>query len=249
MSISPKINGIQYMIHNKNDIIQQTLLQGHQWNEAIITIIKSYIVDKQLSHFVNIGCHIGSVCLPISLCIDKVTAIEAYPPTYKHLCQNVQLNQLTNVYTCNIAVGNNEEDIYFMSEDKICPIENKNRISDNSGGMHVFTEDHIQHNIRSSGLTDKKIKNKMKKFDNVQIIDTFDILLVDIEGFEYEFLLGAKEKIIRNKPIIIIEIWDDTKRKRENMTTTRDDIIHYIQSLEYTLIKNIEDDFIFEPLV
>ena len=38
---------------------------------------------------------------------------------------------------------------------------------------------------------------------------------------EYDFLLGSKEKIMKNKPIIIIEIWNDNKRKMENMKETK----------------------------
>jgi hypothetical protein len=32
------------------------------------------------------------------------------------------------------------------------------------------------------------------------------------------------------------------------MTTTRTEIIDFIQSLDYNIIENIGDDFIFEPL-
>jgi FkbM family methyltransferase len=243
---SPTINGIKYVIHNDKDCIQNELLKGTQWNEEIINIIKSYISKYNLSHFLNVGSHIGTVCLPISLFINKVTAIEAYPQTYNHLCENITFNNIKNIDPVNVALGNTEEDVYFMSDEKICPIENINRVKNNTGGMHVFTENDINKNIRSSNLTDKKIKHKMNKLDSLYI-DHFDIILVDIEGSEYEFLLGAIEKIKKNKPIIIIEIWNNTKRKQENMLTTQEDIIHYIQSLNYKVVKNIGDDFIFEP--
>jgi len=246
--ISPIISGITYVIHNENDVIQKKLMSGSQWNEQIVNIIKSYISEKDLSHFLNVGSHIGSVCLPISLHIDKVTAIEAYPDTYEHLRENIELNNISNVHTVNIAVGNSEEDIYFMSSEKICPVENINRLINNTGGMAVFTEDDIKHNIRSAHLTDKKIKNRITKLDNLEI-DNFDILLVDIEGLEYEFLLGAENKIKKYKPIIIVELWDDRKRMNERMVQTREEIINYIESLDYILIKTIGDDFIFEPVV
>jgi hypothetical protein len=113
--------------------------------------------------------------------------------------------------------------------------------------MHVFTENDIKNNIRSANLSDKKIKNKINKLDNLQI-DDFDIMLVDIEGLEYEFLLGAEQSIKKSKPIIIIEIWNNNKRKLENITQTQEEVINYIKSLKYTLIKTIDDDFIFEPL-
>ena len=245
--ISPKINGIKYIIYNKNDCIQHVLLNGSQWNSEAINMIKSYISTKRLSHFLNIGSHIGSVCLPISLCINKVTAVEAYPETYNHLCENIKLNNINNISVINVAVGNSEEDVYFMSHDKICPVENKNRIANNSGGMHVFTENDIVNNIRSAILTDKKVKNTITKLDNLSI-DDFDIMLVDIEGFEYDFLLGAEQKIKKNKPIIIIEIWDDNKRKQENMPTMQIEVVNYITSLNYKLVARLGDDFIFEPL-
>lgn len=245
--ISPIVSGIRYVIHNKNDYIQNTLLNGKQWNEKIINLIKKYILKRKLSHFLNIGSHIGSVCLPLSLHIKKVTAIEAYPATYNHLCENIQLNNLSNINTINIAVGNTEEDIYFMSTDKICPVEHINRVINNTGGMHVFTENDIKNNIRSANLTDKKIKNKVNKLDNLQI-EHFDIMLVDIEGLEYEFLLGAEQSIKQYKPIIIIEIWNNNKRKLEKMKQSQEEVIKYIISLNYRLIQKIEEDFIFEPV-
>lgn len=247
--ISPSVSGIKYVIHNQNDIIQNRLLHGIQWNEDMVTLIKKYISERNLHHLLNVGSHIGSVSLPISLHIDKVTAIEAYPATYKHLCENIELNRLTNVSAINIAVGNSEEDIYFMSIDKICPVEHINRVKNNSGGMHVFTEKDIASNTRSAILADKKISNKVNKLDNLHNqVNPFDIMLVDIEGFEYDFLLGAEQTIKRNRPIIIIEIWDNHKRKRENMAQSQEEVVNYIKSLGYKVVGNHGDDFIFEPL-
>ena len=48
-------------------------------------------------------------------------------------------------------------------------------------------------------------------------------------------------------PIIIIEIWNNYKRQCENMIETQEDVINYIKSLNYILIRQIGDDFIFEP--
>lgn len=241
------VNNINYIIKNENDVIQNVLLQKKQWNDNILNIIIKFIKILKLKHFVNVGTHIGTMSLPISKHISKVSSIEAYPPTYKHLCQNIKLNNIKNINTYNLAVGNTNETIYFMGENSICPVENKNRVKNNSGGMHVFTENDIKNNTRSSVLCDKKYSAQMYKFDELEI-DNFDIMLVDIEGCEWEFLHGAKNKIIKNKPIIIIEIWSNNKRKSENMKTTSNQVINYISNLGYKLIKKIEDDYIFEPI-
>ena len=88
----------------------------------------------------------------------------------------------------------------------------------------------------------------MYPLDGIKEIDNFDIILIDIEGMEDRFLLGSRAKIIKNKPIIIIEIWDDDKRKSENMFSSRQDIIDVIISLGYTIYKIIDDvDYVFLP--
>jgi len=243
----PIINGISYQINNKDDAIESVLLKGKQWNSDIIDVIKKYISTKQLSHFLNIGSHIGTVALPISLYINKVTAIEAYPETYKHLQENIAINNIKNIHTYNLALGNSSEIIYFMGMDKICETEKVNRIKNNTGGMHIFTQKDIDEKRRSSNNVDKKITNKIEKMDKLNI-DNFDIMLVDIEGSEYNFLLGATEKIKKYKPIIIIEIWDNYKMERENMNMTREKTINYIISLDYKLVKQLGDDFIFESI-
>jgi FkbM family methyltransferase len=242
-----EVNGIKYHITNKNDTIQTEILENRQWDNHVVEWAKDYISKKNCKHILNIGSHIGIVCLPLSKCIEKITAIEAYPPTFKYLCSNIELNNITNITLINIAMGNSDEDVWFMAEDKICSVEHHNRVENNSGGMHVFTENDIQNNKRSSHLTDKKIKGIMTKLDNTDI-DNFDILIIDVEGSEYECLKGAKEKIMKNKPYIIIEIWDDDKMRRENMGIKRSTIIDFITSMNYKLVKTMYDDFFFEPI-
>ena len=235
------VNGVKYLINNENDIIQNILIQGLQWNNEIFHKIESYVKDRSLTHFLNVGAHIGSVALPISRLVKKVTAIEAYPPTYKHLCDNIKLNNISNVHCMNIALGDKEDTIYFVNDQT-------ERLKNNSGGMHVLTEYDIYNNIRSGNLSDKRIMQKMDKLDNLtEDIDNFDIMLVDIEGFEQKFLMGAQKQILKNKPIIIIEIWNNWKRKHENMDTTQEEIIDSILSMNYKLVANVDDDFIFEP--
>ncbi len=220
-----EVNNIKYYIYNKNDSIQSEILSNKQWDNHVLTKAIEYINKHNCKHLLNIGSHIGVICLPVSKHIDKVTAVEAYPKTFSHLCSNIELNNIKNITPINVALGNTDCDVYFMAEDKVCSVENHNRIQNNSGGMHVFTNNDIEQGIRSSHLTDKKIKGHMTKLDNTEI-DNFDIMIIDIEGSEYDCLLGAKEKILKNKPIIIIEIWDDDKMRREKMSINRDTIIH-----------------------
>jgi len=244
--ISPLINDIQYIIHDPTDLIQSFLHKGIQWNETLYFFLMYYIVSHPIQHFINVGCHIGTLCLPISKHVKHVTAFEAYPPTYQHFKQNIDFNHITNITHYNMALGDRTDTIYFFSEHAICPREKINRFKKNTGGMHVLTQYDIDHQIRSSSLSDRKIIGSMYRFDELDI-PPFDLLLVDVEGMEYEFLKGAQSKILQCKPIILIEIWNNEKRRIENMETTTEHVIDFILSLGYRLVHQINEDYIFEP--
>jgi len=233
------INGIKYIIRNKEDIIENCLHKGIQWNNDIVLLIGLCIKKYRLKHFVNIGCHIGTIALPISKYIKKVSAIEAYPPTFKYLQENIKLNKIKNITSYNVAVGDSENVVYFFD-----PLNE--RVKNNLGGMHAITNEDIKKNRLSSNLSSKQYENLMKKFDDLPI-NEFDILLIDVEGREYEAIKGGYKKIKKNKPIIIIEIWENSKRRTENMETTKEDVVKYIENLDYKLFKKINDNYVFFP--
>ena len=233
------INEIEYIIKNENDLIQKFLQDKRQWNNSILITIGQLIKKFNLKHFLNIGCHIGTVALPLCKYIDKVTAIEAYPPTFKHLKEHIKINNIKNIQAFNLAIGDENKKIYFLDDKNI-------RIKNNTGGMHVITEDDIFYKRMSSDIHSKKYSNEMKKLDDLNILN-FDILLADVEGKEYELFKGGLNKIKMYKPIIIVEIWNNNKRNLERMQTTTDEIINYIINLGYKLTKQLGDNYIFLP--
>jgi FkbM family methyltransferase len=239
MSEISEIDGIKYLIKNKNDLIQKTLSNGVQWNKDVILLIGRIQKKYNLQHCLNIGCHIGTLSIPLSKSFKKITAIEAYPPTFEHLNENLKLNLIQNIETFNFAVGNKNEEIYFLDN-------NNERIKNNTGGMHVITNDDIENKRLSSEIHSKKIFNQMKKLDNTNI-EKFDILIADVEGKEYEMLLGGNDKILKYKPIILIEIWGNKKRQLENMNTNCEKIINHILNLKYKIVSRFDDNYVFFP--
>ena len=233
------VNDIKYLIKNKNDLIEGSLSNGNQWNNDILLLIGYWIKKYNLKHFVNAGSHIGTIALPISKYIRKVTAIEAFPPTYKHFLENIKLNNIKNIETYNFALGDKSEEVYFLDN-------TNDRIINNTGGMHVITEDDIKNKRLSSEIHSKKIINQMIRLDDTNI-NGFDILIADVEGKEYEVLSGGKEKIQKLKPIILIEIWGNKKRRVENMNSSSEDIVNYIINLNYKIASRFGDNYIFVP--
>ena len=122
-----KINEIKYIIKNENDLIQKSLLSNRQWNNNILILIGQLIKKFNLKHFLNIGCHIGTVALPLSKYINEVTAIEAFPPTFKHLEEHIKINNIKNIQTFNLAIGDENKKIYFLDDQNI-RVKNKEAI-------------------------------------------------------------------------------------------------------------------------
>ena len=138
-----------------------------------------------------------------------------------------------------MALGSTEENIYFLDH-------KSERVKNNSGGIHVIREDDIKSDRLSSNIHSKKFKSKMIMLDNLPC-ENFDIMLVDVEGYEFELFKGGEEKISKYRPIIIMEIWGNKKRKEENMQSSKEEVINYISNKQYKLIKSFGDNHIFFP--
>ena len=62
----------------------------------------------------------------------------------------------------------------------------------NTGATHI------------SKVIDESNKIELKKLDDYEFTN-IDFIKIDVEGFENQAVLGAKETLIRNKPIVIVE--------------------------------------------
>ena len=49
----------------------------------------------------------------------EVTAIEAFPLTFKHLEEHIEINNIKNIQTFNLAIGDENKKIYFLDDENI----------------------------------------------------------------------------------------------------------------------------------
>lgn len=152
---------------------------------------------KPNEFFVDVGAHIGRYTVMLGRKYrHRVIAVEPEPHNFNSLRRNVEINDLTDkVILVNMTLGerNGFVDLYL---DRL------------GGGAHSTTKN----------MGYGKIKVKMKKLDD--LIDELKInpkkvrlLKIDVEGAELFVLKGAK-KVLRFKPHIIFEAWDEKKLKK-----------------------------------
>lgn len=159
----------------------------------------------------DVGSWIGYYTLLAARRANRVISIEPDDINYDRLKRNVQLNNFSNVTILNIAVGDKSSD-----------------------GTLVQGMGSSSHRIASQGF------GKIVKIDTLDnIIDELrikeiNVLLMDIEGYEYFALKGLthslSKKVVKN---IICEIHPEMLRENG---VKEDDVIDILSRSDYDVI-------------
>jgi FkbM family methyltransferase len=139
---------------------------------------------------IDIGAHVGFYSLFFAKCVGtggRVFAFEPLPGNFALLQKNVRLNQLRNVHVRNQAVFSRTQQITITTSDD----------QPNPGNGSIHNEAGHEH-YRVEAVS-------MDEFCEEQSLRP-DILKMDVEGTEYDVLLGAKETINRCRPNLLIEL-------------------------------------------
>jgi FkbM family methyltransferase len=111
-----------------------------------------------------------------------VIAAEPHPTTFHYLQENVRLNEMRQVSTCNVALSDQPGMVSFSDK----PTDDQNAVVESSD---------IQ--VRSERLD--------------EIVDVGDnpiaLLKVDVEGYE-RFVLDGAERLLKRTQCIMYESWD-----------------------------------------
>lgn len=157
-----------------------------------LDIVKKYL--KMFPHknrtYIDIGSHIGSTILPYSRLFEKVIGYEPQPDNYKFATYNIKLNNIKNaiIYPYGLFdtpckgimkmnIGNNSGCYYFSLFSGLGEVECKR------------FDDHLKEIREQTGKEEENI----------------DFMKIDVHGSEYMVLQGAKETIMKWKPLIQIE--------------------------------------------
>jgi FkbM family methyltransferase len=173
----------------------------------------------------------------------RVDSFEAFPPTFKKLNANVEINQMNWVRTNCVGVSDKKSKMWFVPPSNAVT-KNISFLNDCSGVGYLtnqYQEDAIE--VNTISLDDYYASQNIKKLS---------LLKIDIEGAEVSALKGAKNLISKDKPIIAIEFNRQTAlRARSSVEELNDLLISYGYSLylfegkfkpfDLTLFSNVED--------
>lgn len=164
-----------------------------------------YINDFKYNICVDCGSNIGTFSLLASTLYNRIVSFEADPAIYKYYIANMNHNIASpreglcfpyeNIESYNLALGRDNAEIVH--------------IYDNQGGCigsnSIFKTEKSQKNINKKCLT-----VNFKKMIEIIGTDEIDMLKVDIEGSEYDFLMDQDLSKIKS---IVVELHGYTDNK------------------------------------
>ena len=197
----------RYEIDSRSHILEEILIKKVYEPDIVNRILQYTPINKDA---INIGANIGLYSNLLAELINtdkKVLAIEPTPGAFKYLEANIKRNN-----NCNKIITFNGIATDVPGLSKINIIEGKEEYSSVGVISHYAVEKEKYISVDIEGDT---IDNLVTKF-NLQP----GIIVIDVEGYEFQVLNGAIETIRKFKPIIISEL-DDKLLKNLNSNSSQ----------------------------
>lgn len=202
-----------FWVEEKWDLIKSCWIkEGFIWEPHIHELISQYVTEGTVA--LDLGGHIGTHTIALSHAVGPTGSVHVFEPQKKlftELLVNATLSGCKNIYPHLCAIGDVEGVVEIVNND----FRNEGAAHLGSGGDLI----------------------------PMRTLDSFDLppisfIKIDIEGYEFEALKGGLKTILRDKPVMIVEVFDRPEREEK---------LNFIRSLGYDLTHLIRDDYLCLP--
>jgi FkbM family methyltransferase len=202
-----------YMLLNPTEHIQQQLFWYGYYEKELGDLLKKTIKPGDV--FLDLGANIGYFSLLVANNSPSVKVISFEPVAglFQNMNDNISLNNIKNISTVNAAVGeiSGEEELFVSAPDNL--------------GMSSFQQ--------PENYSGKKEIVKVVAIDDwfkTSRLPKIDVIKLDIEGSELGALMGMKEVLQKEKPILIVEVNPETLSM---FNLKPSDIYDYLKQLNF----------------
>lgn len=141
---------------------------------------------------VQAGGHCGLIVRQIADAFETVYTFEPHPQNFVCLVNNVPDRHVCKIQACLGASGSGPVSLSDWG--------------DNTSASYVGTDESLPHFRPVVGAL-----SPVLTLDSLNL-PSLDLLMLDVEGFEYQALEGAKETIAKHHPVIVLELVGHGKR-------------------------------------
>lgn len=175
--------------------------------------LRKFIKPGQIC--IDVGANFGWYTILFSKLVGETGSVHAFEPiphTFEILERNVQLNKCLNVVINNVALDESkgQKDL-FLPDIGVS----------GSFQLHKYDKDYQIIRSRTRTLDDYVEENG---------INCIDFIKADIEGAELLLLKGGRKTIIKNNPVLLLEIQNDSTKLFGYKPS---DIFSYLDDLNY----------------
>jgi len=144
--------------------------------------------------YCDIGANVGHHALFMSQRVRQVVAFEPSRYAYERFNENIRLNQLSNVRIFPIALGDRDEAGQLGSG-----------FDGNSGSRSLkWTLDQDK--------METVVVRRGDDFFSQEDLPKIDLLKLDVEGYEKDVLIGLHQTLLRDRPIILMELIGNSEK-------------------------------------
>lgn len=201
-----------------------TLIKQKQFYQPhVVNLFKKYA--KPDSIIIDVGANIGTFTLAFSKIMPTchIHAFEMMPKTFKALEETVKINELDNVTLYDVGLYDKECELNVSYKPYML------------GYTSIIDNAEIASSVGKCTTLDKY------NLKNVSFIK------MDIQGAEYEALMGAEETLKNNDCVVLAEFTKTIDLMQDNMIKYNKTVT-YMKSLGYTMVENIRKEHIFKKI-
>ncbi len=195
-------------------VLARTMFEGSYEKETMSLLP---LLRPQEGLIVNIGANIGFYAVQLARTFPKnpILAIEPNPEAYSLLKKNIAQNNLAErIRSVNACISATRGKVSFFT------IPGKPEYSSMNGIIPLYSSDNKQEVIEVDTYLLSDIIEKAK----------VALIIMDVEGAELLVLNGAKDVIIRDRPLILCECADVLLEKFQGSSIQ---LIDFLKDLEY----------------
>lgn len=217
-SIVCTIEGIKYELW-LDEMIDSAIYYTRCYEPLAVAFSKKYVKKGMVA--LDVGANMGFYALHLAKLVGRGGKVIAFEPTawgFSRLKRNVQLNDFSNIICEKIALSDChqcKQPARFRSS--FCLV----------GTPHVENFDEMQ---AVANIEEDMDFMSLDEYVRINKIGRIDFMKIDVDGYEYKVICGARESLGRFKPTIVIEFgYKLLKRYGDNL----EDLYEMLTSLGY----------------